>query len=76
MGTDASVHTYGKEFAFDIRNILLEGDLARAELFKWWLGNDPVFVCGLCEKQFSPVPSEIDEDKDVICAHCRRESQR
>ncbi len=63
--------TYGEMFEFDIHNIMIEGDLSRRELFKWWLGEEPVFPCTRCKEEFTSA-RDVYEDDEVLCPRCRK----
>jgi DNA-directed RNA polymerase subunit RPC12/RpoP len=60
---------YGEAFEFDIRNILSEGDLARRELFRWWLEGS-VFTCRRCKGEFSLRIEDVDQDDEIVCPPC------
>lgn len=63
--------TYGEMFEFDIHNIMIEGDLSRRELFKWWLGEGAEFSCRRCDEEFTPA-HDVCEDDEVLCSKCRK----
>lgn len=63
------METFGDAFEFDIHNMMIEGDLARLELFEWWLRKKPTFTCERCQKEFSP-GHDVEEEDKIFCPRC------